>query len=320
MHYWYNIYGDNMNAKKLIKTTIIVVAILICVYLIKDNFYLITNKIEYIYKKYLQTEIKQTLIDNDYRKKENYEYVKINEETTIKNKNDVIDMIYTFLDAGWNEYMVICDPDYLTCSDDIKQIVQNNSFLTDLSNFVHPYNTFEKVNTTFTSTGKVTLKKENRYSDEQIKMLNEKVDEIYNKYYDSSKNTTENIKIFHDYIINNTKYDSNNTTGLSNVNSSTAYGVLIDGSGICSGYTDAMQLFLERLNVKNYRISSSSHVWNLVYVEGKWLHLDLTWDDPIMSDGSEALNDDYFLIDTNTLISKDDGEHNFDNSIYIEAK
>ena len=52
-------------------------------------------------------------------------------------KRYVKNMIYTFLDAGWNEYMVICDPDYLTCSDDIKQIVQNNSFLTDLSNFVH---------------------------------------------------------------------------------------------------------------------------------------------------------------------------------------
>ena len=309
-----------MNIKKLLKLTFIVVIAVICIYLIKDNYYLLTNKIEYIYVKYLQPDIRQTLTDNDYKKNENYEYVKIDTDTTLNNKEEVKNMIYTFLDAGWQEYMVKCDPDYLDCTDDIKKIVQDNTYLTDLSNFVHPYNTFEKVNTTFTSTGKVTLKKENRYTEEQIEKLNKKVDEIYKENYDPNKNVKENIKIFHDYIINHTKYDSNNTTGVSDINSSTAYGVLFDGVGICSGYTDAMQLFLEKMNVKNYRISSSTHVWNLVYVEGKWLHLDLTWDDPIMSDGTDTLSDEYFLIDTNTLLSKEDGEHNFDKSVYIEAK
>lgn len=309
-----------MNIKKLIKIAVVVIIIVICFYFIKDNYYLLTNKIEYIYSKYLQSDIKQTLNDNVYRKKENYEYLKIDTSTSLKNKTEVKNMIYTFLDAGWNEYMVKCDPDYLDCISDIKEIVQNNTYLTDLSNFVHPFNTFEKVNTTFTSAGKVTLKKENKYTEEQIEKINAKVDEIYKENYDASKNVRENIKIFHDYIINNTKYDTNNKTGVSDINSSTAYGVLFDGVGICSGYTDAMGLFLEKLNVENYRISSNTHVWNLVYVEGKWLHLDLTWDDPIMSDGSDALKDDYFLIDTNTLLSKEDNEHNFDSNIYIEAK
>ena len=320
MLYWYNNYGDDMNIKKLVKVAVTVIIIVILGFLIKDNYYLLTNKIEYVYTKYLQGDIRQNLTDNKYRKKENYDYVKINENTTLKNKDDVKNMIYTYLDAGWNEYTVKCDADYLDCTNDIKEIVQNNTYLTDLSNFVHPFNTFDKINTTFAASGKVKLKKEPRYSDSQIDTLNKKVDEIYKENYDSSKNVLENIKIFHDYIVNHTKYDQSNTTGLSNVGSSSAYGVLIDGIGICSGYSDAMQLFLEKMNVKNYRISSSTHEWNLVYVEGAWRHLDLTWDDPIMSDGSDALKEDYFLIDTNTLLSKDDGEHGFDSSIYIEAK
>lgn len=320
MLYWYNNYGDDMNIKKLVKVAVTVIIIVILGFLIKDNYYLLTNKIEYVYTKYLQGDIRQNLTDNKYRKKENYDYVKINENTTLKNKDDVKNMIYTYLDAGWDYYTVKCDADYLDCTNDIKEIVQNNTYLTDLSNFVHPFNTFDKINTTFAASGKVKLKKEPRYSDSQIDTLNKKVDEIYKKNYDSSKNVSENIKIFHDYIVNHTKYDQSNTTGLSNVGSSSAYGVLIDGIGICSGYSDAMQLFLEKMNVKNYRISSSTHEWNLVYVEGAWRHLDLTWDDPIMSDGSDALKEDYFLIDTNTLLSKDDGEHNFDSSIYIEAK
>lgn len=320
MLYWYNNYGDDMNIKKLVKVSVTVIIIVILGFLIKDNYYLLTNKIEYVYTKYLQGDIRQNLTDNKYRKKENYGYVKINENTTLKNKDDVKNMIYTYLDAGWDYYTVKCDADYLDCTNDIKEIVQNNTYLTDLSNFVHPFNTFDKINTTFAASGKVKLKKEPRYSDSQIDTLNKKVDEIYKENYDSSKNVSENIKIFHDYIVNHTKYDQSNTTGLSNVGSSSAYGVLIDGIGICSGYSDAMQLFLEKMNVKNYRISSSTHEWNLVYVEGAWRHLDLTWDDPIMSDGSDALKEDYFLIDTNTLLSKDDGEHNFDSSIYIEAK
>lgn len=320
MLYWYNNYGDDMNIKKLVKVAVTVIIIVILGFLIKDNYYLLTNKIEYVYTKYLQGDIRQNLTDNKYRKKENYGYVKINENTTLKNKDDVKNMIYTYLDAGWDYYTVKCDADYLDCTNDIKEIVQNNTYLTGLSNFVHPFNTFDKINTTFAASGKVKLKKEPRYSDSQIDTLNKKVDEIYKENYDSSKNVSENIKIFHDYIVNHTKYDQSNTTGLSNVGSSSAYGVLIDGIGICSGYSDAMQLFLEKMNVKNYRISSSTHEWNLVYVEGAWRHLDLTWDDPIMSDGSDALKEDYFLIDTNTLLSKDDGEHNFDSSIYIEAK
>lgn len=309
-----------MNIKKILKLTMTVIIIVIIVFLIHDNYYLITNKIEYYYKKYFQKDIVQKLNDNEYSKKENYEFVKINDITTIKNIDDAKNAIYTFLDGGWNEYMIKCDLDYLNCISDVKSIVENNTYLTDLSNFVHPFNTFERINTTFTSTGIISLKIKNRYSKDQIEKINQKVDEIYKENYDPSKSLTDNIKIFHDYIINHTKYDTENVTGASNINSSTAYGVLFDGIGICSGYTDTMGLFLEKLNVKNYRISSNTHVWNLVYVEGKWLHLDLTWDDPISKIGSDSLSHDYFLIDTEKLNSLSDNEHKFNTEIYIEAK
>ena len=309
-----------MNIKKLIKITFSVIIIIVLAYLIHDNYYIIINKVEYIYSKYFQKDIIQTLNDNDYRKKVNYEFVKLNTDTNIKNIDDAKNAIYTFLDAGWNEYTVKCDADYLSCTDNVKSIVENNTYLTDLSNFVHPFNTFENINTTFTSTGRITLKRKNRYNEDQINKINEKINEIYNNNYDQNKSIVDNIKIFHDYIINNTKYDTENVTGSSSLNSSTAYGVLFNGVGICSGYTDAMQLFLEKLNVKNYRISSNTHVWNLVFIDGKCLHLDLTWDDPISSNGIDSISHDYFLIDTAKLESLSDEEHKFNKEIYIEAK
>lgn len=306
--------------KRLVKLTIEIIVLVIIGIIIKDNFYVISNKIEYLYKKYIQPDIRQTLIDNEYRKKENYEYVKIYEDTTIKNLDDAKNAIYTFLDAGWDEYTVVCDADYLNCITDVKAIVENKTYITDLSNFVHPFNTFNKINTSFSSTGKIILKKEERYNEEQINFINSKIEEIYNNNYDSSKNLKENIKIFHDYIINNTKYDSSNQTGASDIPSSTAYGVLKDGIGICSGYSDVMSLLLDKLGAKNYRISSNSHVWNLVYVEGTWLHLDVTWDDPITSDGSNIISDKYFLIDNNTLSNNSAEEHVYNKEIYKEAQ
>ncbi len=302
--------------KKLLRIAIEVIILVLLAFFIKDNFYVVKNEVEYIYLKYFQPEIRQNLTDNEYIKKENYGYLKISNDTTIKNKEQIKNVIYTFLDAGWPEYNVKCDPDYLNCVNDIKDMVKNETYLYNISNFVHPFNSFEKVETKFSSTGKITFKKENKYTNEQITEINKKVDQIYKENYNSKKSVKENIQIFHDYIINNTKYDKDKTSK----NSSNAYGVLFEGIGICSGYTDAMQLFLEKMNVKNYRISSNTHTWNLVYVEGKWLNLDLTWDDPIMSDGSDNLIYDYFLINTDDLLNKERFEHNFDKDIYMEAK
>jgi len=296
-----------------------VVLVVLIIYLIYNNYYTIFNNVEYLYIKFFQPNITQILVDSDYRKKVNYEFIQINEDTTIKNKTDIKNTLYTFLDGGWKQYTVSCDLDYLNCFNDFKLIIDNSTFLTDLSNYVHPFNSFNKVNTTFMSNNRIILKKENKYSNNQISIINNKVNEIYNKYYDPNKSQKDNIKTFHDYIINNTKYDNTNTKGTSDINSSTAYGVMIEGLGICSGYADAMALFLDKMNIPNYKISSDTHVWNFVYVDGTWLHLDLTWDDPLTYNGASKLVYDYFLITTDELEKYMDNDHNFDKTIYLEA-
>ena len=100
----------------------------------------------------------------------------------------------------------------------------------------------------------------------------------------------------------------------------------------CNGYTDLMAIFLTKFNIKNYKIattkesissSSNGHIWNAVYLNNQWLHLDLTWDDPVSDDGKDYLYHKYFLIDTTTLNKIDSGkveieEHNFDKNYYLE--
>ena len=80
-----------------------------------------------------------------------------------------------------------------------------------------------------------------------------------------------------------------------------------------------MALFLDRMNIPNYRVSSETHIWNLVYIDGEWKHLDLTWDDPVTDTGVNVLLDTYFLVSSSTLETENRSEHKYDKAIYLEA-
>lgn len=127
------------------------------------------------------------------------------------------------------------------------------------------------------------------------------------------------IKIIHDYIIKNTKYDKERSDhNIIKYQSNTAMGVFFEGYGICSGYADAMAIFLNYYDIPNFKVASENHVWNAVFIEGKWLHLDLTWDDPIVSTGEDIIDDSYFLITTEQLKKLEDSQHHFDENVYQE--
>ena len=134
----------------------------------------------------------------------------------------------------------------------------------------------------------------------------------------------DKIRVLHDYIINNTKYDVTRANeGTSSYDSSRILGLLYEHYAICSGYADTMAVILDKLGINNYKVASKSHVWNAVYLDNKWYHLDLTWDDPVSTSGKDILDHTYFLIDTSTLgevMDNDDDEHVFDKKIYSELK
>ena len=60
-----------------------------------------------------------------------------------------------------------------------------------------------------------------------------------------------------------------------------AYRMLINGTGVCQGYTMAYRLLLNRAGVTSSWVQSDSlrHVWSLVQLDGAWYHVDVTWDD-----------------------------------------
>ena len=197
--------------------------------------------------------------------------------------------------------------------------IKDKDDLSNINGFVHPFNSFDTVETSYDSFGRVRLSIIKTYTDLEIVEINEKIKQIVDDKLKNKSDKREIIKIVHDYIINSTKYDKDRTDhNIITYASNTAYGVLFEGYGICSGYADAMALFLNYYNIPNYKVASENHVWNAVYLDGKWYHLDLTWDDPILSSGEEVLDDTYFLITTEKLKEINDSQHRFDDTIFRE--
>ncbi len=269
------------------------------------------------------TDIEQkptTLENNQYAKSEQFYYVQLTDSFVPQNQKDIINIYYTVLNSGMNDFTFYCPESYQNCIEDVKYISNNQTLLSNINNFVPVYNIFQTLDTEFNNLGKVTIHITHTYEPEQIELLETTVTNIINQVITENMSIEEQIKAIHDYIINHTKYDINRSDNkVTTYHSDTAYGTLIEHYGICGGYADSMKLFLDYLKIPNYKISSENHVWNLVYLNDQWYHLDLTWDDPVTSTGEDVLEYDYFLITSKELQELETDQHVFDVSIYQEA-
>ena len=256
---------------------------------------------------------------NTYFIKYKFNYFNELKEYKIENQKDILDLYYTITNNGYDTFKFYCPSEYKHCIEDVKNLVFDQKKLSTINGFVHPYNSFQNIRTEYNSLGEINIDIIKTYTEEDIRMINEKMQEIITKEVKDEKNPRKIIKIIHDYIINHTKYDKDRADkNIIRYRSNTAYGVLFEGYGICGGYTDAMALFLNYYDIPNFEISSENHIWNAVYLDGKWLHLDLTWDDPIVSTGEEILSDVYFLITAEQLRKINDVQHNYNKEVYKE--
>ncbi len=268
-----------------------------------------------------------TIENNIYSNENNYKYIKLSEDFVANDKKDLENILYSIINSGNNSFSFYCDTKYDKCIDDFNEIVINSNTFSELSNFTSPYNSYREVETIYNNYGKISVNIDKIYTTDMIEYVENEVDKIINEIITEDMSNQDKIYAFHNYIINNTKYDSSAAQKVRNGasveelnNSNNAYGLLQNKLAICGGYSDITSIFLTKIGLNNIRISNDLHVWNLVYLDGEWVHLDLTWDDPVISDGSNALLYNYFLITTTELKLLNDTEHHFDSNIYLETK
>ena len=271
------------------------------------------------YNKYLSNtkQVPTSLEKNEYYRNYNFKYVANTDNFSPNTKQDILNIYYTIINSGMENFTFYCPDTYETCLDDVKDIAYNKTVLSNINDFVHPYNSFNQIETSFDSLGEINIKVIHNYTEEMEIILDYKIDEIIKNKITDDMDTVNKIKIIHYYIINNTKYDQNRSDkNIFEYKSNNAYGVLIEGYGICSGYTDSMMLFLEKLNIKSHKVSSENHVWNKVFINNNWYNLDLTWDDPVNSDGSDSLEHTFFLVTDDEMLKNDKTEHTYNEDVY----
>lgn len=302
--------------KKLI-AFLIVLSVLGLTYIYKEDL------TRYVVYNFIYTNNKVMESPNAYYKKYNYQFVQDTDSTVPHNKQDILNIIYSGLNRGLDIIEYYCsDKSYNECMDDSKNITSDQDLLSSINDYVHPFNSYTKLSIQTNNLGKVKIEVNKLYDENEINQINQKVDEVINTI-DNNLPIKDKIKAIHDYIINNTVYDTaaKDITNIQNpiYKSQKAYGALIEGKAICGGYSDAAAIFFDRLNIPNYKIASSNHVWNLVQIDNTWYHIDLTWDDPVVNTGENVLLDTYFLISTDQLLSNDTTQHTFNKMYFKEA-
>ena len=120
----------------------------------------------------------------------------------------------------------------------------------------------------------------------------------------------EKLLAVHDYIVLNYEYDFTFSIY-------SAEEFFLNKRGVCQSYTLAMEYIMDELGIRNtYALSDPmNHIWNLVNLDGKWYHIDATWDDPnyyhpvaseavAYGDVYGAVKHDHFLISDDAMIER----------------
>ncbi|WP_084104148.1 DUF2510 domain-containing protein [Demequina sp. NBRC 110056] len=120
----------------------------------------------------------------------------------------------------------------------------------------------------------------------------------------------ERVTLIHDWIVDNATYDMGVFEAVEAGErsprvdqSQEAYGILVMGTAVCTGYAKAFTVMAEQAGLDTILITGSdtagatggNHAWNKVLIDGEWLLVDTTWDDPIAPE--PVLRHDYLLVE-----------------------
>lgn len=118
----------------------------------------------------------------------------------------------------------------------------------------------------------------------------------------------ETVRAIHDYLVNTLTYNPfNDISGAAYEKAFEQYKlqhnrILTCKYGVCQDYAELFQEMCLRAGIPCEFISGSAggpHAWNRVYLDGKWYHVDCTWDDPISN--KPILQHTYYLVETETM-------------------
>ena len=127
-------------------------------------------------------------------------------------------------------------------------------------------------------------------------LVEQEIDYAIATYLDESNMTIyEKIKALYDYAVDKVEYDHED---MQNDNNHCPSSLFLRDKTVCEGYALAMKLLLDKAGIRNEMLitdpsNKAGHAWNIVNIDGNWLHIDATWDDE--DDGTLGADITYFL-------------------------
>ncbi len=131
---------------------------------------------------------------------------------------------------------------------------------------------------------------------EQEKVVDEGVEKILAelnvKAEDNSMSDFDKIKKIYDYVYNTVNYDSVHQRKDNHHMKTTAYFAVKYKTAVCQGYSVLMYRLLKEAGVDARVITGTViengeeqlHAWNIVKIDEKYYHLDVTWDKALETD------------------------------------
>lgn len=146
---------------------------------------------------------------------------------------------------------------------------------------------------------------------EKRKIINDAAAAVLYGIDDNWSDTLKALYI-HDMLCVNYQYDNTLFTDEGNENHHMLE-MIEDGAGVCQAYTE-MYLYLLRLcGIDSYMMMSieDNHSWNVVKIDNRWYHVDVTHDDPIVDryaslDYIGRASHEFFLLSDTEI---DNGSH-----------
>lgn len=126
------------------------------------------------------------------------------------------------------------------------------------------------------------------------------IDKVFAEVIDGNMTDEQKATALHDYLVQHMVYDQNANNNLG-VEKRNAYEALVNGIGVCQGYTLAYAALLDKAGIEAELCKSRSmnHIWNYVRLNGNWYHADLTYDDATSASQTGEtgyVKHDYFLL------------------------
>ncbi|AJK89827.1 MULTISPECIES: transglutaminase domain-containing protein [Lysinibacillus] len=153
------------------------------------------------------------------------------------------------------------------------------------------------------SLGNVSYKIKYLTNQTQEAAVQKKMGQVLKNIIKPTMTEFDKVKAINDYIVSNTSYGTK-----TKASPHSAYALLFEGQAVCQGYALAAQAMLSQSGIETKYVvgfvnGNEAHAWNLVKVDGKWYHLDTTWNDPLPN-RIGASSYDYFLV-TDEVLKKD---------------